>query len=254
MAQDAYALTLVQDCLLIDCTRIYMTSRLTLHILVLINLMLWGGISYAQKAQGPVEVLIYTSPLRSVPYINSGFATLGIETIIKEKVGISIEAGVKYADATGRRSDTSFVASEGFSARAELKLYENGLFDSRFKNDYLSIEYRYVSDNYNERYCFYRLDDFPEGGSFEDGFGVSKQVHMLTAKYGMLITWGKRFYFDPYIGLGLRYRQMTNTDRLELDESCVLCGDQRSWRRVHWEEYSGFSPNFSLGFKVGLRL
>jgi|GEM_PF-3733172 len=228
----------------------YITSVL------LVTLVVSTSVVHAQDGGGlgDVELRVFTSPMMVVPVIANPQVTLGVEMFVDETWSVSVEGGYKYMDTSNRQLDTAFVDSQGYSLRVEYKAYKNGIWDGRIGNDYLSLEYKYLSDQYNESYCYYDPQEISLGRSYEDHFSVAKKIHVLTAKYGVTVALGNKLYVEPFAGVGIRYRMVENTDRENVqDHGFLLCSGTPFVANREWDSNTGISPSFSLGIKFGIR-
>lgn len=193
---------------------------------------------------------IYTSPLQAMDVFSRPMLTIGGEYIAFDKVGLSLEYGYKFMDIDDY--DSLIVDSKGYSYRIEFKYYDINLIKSNRIRDYISLEYRYIKDNYNSQFEY--ATDSTYQTLVTENYAVLKDIYIGNVKFGVILNLGKAVYFDIYTGIGLRYRDVRNLNRT-FDENL---GHEHKWPEYFWtisdfEEYSGLKFNFSLGFKLGLR-
>lgn len=193
---------------------------------------------------------LYTSPLLAADLISHPIVSLGGEYIFLNQLGIAGEFGIKYRD--NSNCDTLWEKSQGYTYRLELKYYDIYKLKKRYLRNYISLEYRYIKDNHNEVYAYHQ--DTSSNYDIKDNYGVLKDIYVGNIKYGIIVGLGKRFYSDLYCGIGIRYRDIRNTNReynTDLGHEHAYVDDIFSpWGL---EETSGLYPNLSLGFKIGIR-
>jgi hypothetical protein len=216
------------------------------RLILLILLIQFGVDLYSQN----YLFKLYTSPLQAIDFISHPMVSLGGELIVLKRWGIAGEYGYKYTD--NSKADTVALNSEGNSYRFELKFYDIVKSKKGFIRNYVSLEYRYIKDNYNYAFSYHPNSTSTE--KIEDNFGVLKNIYTGNIKYGIIIGIGKRFYTDVYGGIGIRYRDVKNTKR-EYDPKS---GHEHAYPDDIFSDYnldekSGFYPNLSLGLKVGIR-
>jgi hypothetical protein len=114
------------------------------------------------------------------------------------------------------------------------------------------LEYRYIKDNHTESFD-YDVDSLSVDHS-TDCFGVMENIYIANIKYGILIRFGKRLYSDVYCGLGVRYRDIKNTHReYNKDLGHTPAYPDLQFGGYGLDDAAGLKPNFSLGFKFGIR-
>jgi hypothetical protein len=193
---------------------------------------------------------LYTSPLSAVDYISHPMVSLGGEYIFLDRLGLAAEYGIKYKD--NYKCDTLWEKSKGYTYRIELKYYDIHKFKKGSLRNYISLEYRYIKDNHNEVFTYHQ--DTSSVDDIKDNYGVLKDIYIGNLKYGIIIGLGKRFYTDVYCGIGIRYRDVRNTHREynpDIGNEPAYVDDIFS--SFGLEEESGFYPNLSFGFKIGIR-
>lgn len=195
---------------------------------------------------------LYTSPLQSINIFAGCIPTLGCEYIAFNKIGICGEIGYKLTDFI--KSDSIIVPSFGITGRIELKYYDVAVKKNRFVRDYLSLEYRYIKNHYNQNITYVIDSSYSTPSS--DVFGIKKEINIGNIKYGTLICIGKIMYLDVYSGFGIRYRNIQNVGRsynpnlghrFYYPENLGFIG-------VFEEDDPGLNFNFTIGIKVGIRL
>jgi len=217
------------------------------RILQLIILIVVNSNLYSQKQ----PLRLYTSPLFAIDILSRPTLTLGSEFIILKHLGIATEFGFKVKDM--KDYDTTILGSIGYTYRFELKYYDVGFFKIGNLNNYLSLEYRYIKDEHNEKTDYYENSQSVE--LITDNYGVKENIYVGNIKYGIIIDLGKRIYFDAYCGIGLRYRDIVNIKREYNEDIGHKLAHADAWLSgFGLKETSGFYLNPSLGFKFGIRI
>lgn len=223
-----------------------MTKKIVLIVLIAISIN-----SYSQK-DTTSRFKVYTSPLQIIDFCSRQMITLGCELKVLKRVSISGEFGYRYHSM--RDYDTVFVKSKGYSYRFEIKFYGPYFFKNKKRFlDYLSIEYRYIIDDYNSKFN-YSADSLREI-KLTDNYGILKDIYIGNIKYGFILSLGKRTYFDIYAGIGLRYRDVKNVNR-EFDYNLghEFWTPENFWTISDFKEDAGLKFNISLGFKFGIKI
>jgi hypothetical protein len=193
---------------------------------------------------------LYTSPLLAVDFISRPMISLGGEYVISDKWGIAAEFGLKYKN--NYEHDTTWIKSKGYTYRFELKYYDIHKFKKSNLRNYISLEYRYIKDNHTESFD-YDIDSLSVEHT-TDYYGALENIFIGNIKYGLIIRLGKRFYTDVYCGLGIRYRDIKNTHReYNTDLGHEPAYVDNLFTGYGLDDNAGLKPNFSLGFKFGIR-
>jgi hypothetical protein len=201
---------------------------------------------------------IYTSPMQLIDAFSRPMATLGGEWRFASAWALSAEGGVKLCDIAP--ADTTWIPSEGYTARFEAKWFVSDRL-AIGPNTYLSAEYRWILDRNNYSVSYY-LDD-PEGAAdsatvdyIYDDFGVIQLVQVANVKMGVLVPLGKHLYLDMYTGLGIRWRDVSNTHReyAGSPQENLTFNHPGAWLgKLESDEMDTRLANFSMGFKFGWR-
>lgn len=222
--------------------RLFQLRQLIFVFLICSNL-------YSQSDSAKKIIRIYTSPFQAIDFSSRPMITIGSELIALNRIGLSAEFGYKYKDVDN--FDTIFIKSKGYSYRFEIKIYYLKIINIKRFQDYLSLEYRNIKDDFNSMF-YYSADSLRENRLTED-YAVQKDIYIGNIKYGMIFGFGKIMYVDIYCGIGIRYRDIININRT-FDENL---GHEHWWPEYFWtigdfEEYSGLKFNFSFGLKFGI--
>jgi hypothetical protein len=206
--------------------------------------------TYSQK-DSTFRFGIYTSPLQAIDIFSRPMVTIGGEYIVFNKIGLSIEYGYKFKNVDSY--DSLIVDSKGYSYRFEIKYYNINLIKSYHFRDYISLEYRYIKDDYNSQFEY--ATDSTHQTLVTDNYAIKKDIYVGNVKFGVIFNLNKVIYFDIYTGIGLRYRDVRNINRT-FDENL---GHEHKWPEYFWtisdfEEFSGLKVNFSFGFKLGIKI
>jgi len=196
---------------------------------------------------------VYTSPPSILDIFSRQMVTLGGEVILLNHFGIGGEYGFKFKDL--RDTDTSYIKSNGYSYRFELKYYDIDFIKIGNLKNYISLEYRQIKDNLNDEYEYYRDSQSVE--LVVDNFGVKKNIYIANIKYGIIVNLGKRLYIDAYCGIGIRHRVIKNINREYNEDLGHELGHVDAYAdptNFNFEETSGNYFNPSLGFKFGVKI
>ncbi len=214
--------------------------------LVFILLLFCQSLSAQNEAEKKLR--IYTSPLQLIDVLSRPMITLGGEYILFNRLGLSSEFGIKYKDVLDY--DSTFVNSKGYSYRFELKFYDIFAENTRLR-DYISLEYRYIKDDYNCKHTFY-TDDSSQS-LVTDNFGILKDIYVANIKYGMVIKLNRLMFIEPYTGLGIRYRDVKSVGRTYDQESVYMEEYPDCFGNIGaFDDFVGFLWNVSMGLKLGV--
>jgi hypothetical protein len=184
---------------------------------------------------------------------------------------------VAYEKWTGKRFSTQLMASWlfpnsllhaqnnatnafGFRAAIEEKFY---LRNNAPKGSYIGFEIDYLQNKYYDTDNFgtpnanldssgvniYYNDTNFVDSYYSDTYGINKKNISFNIKWGhQIIT--KRFVFDYYIGLGLRYRNVSHFDRINPNDKWQP-NRHFSFYRVFNKEGKYWTVSIPLNFKIG---
>lgn len=203
------------------------------------------------------KLFVYTSPLKPFDFFSIPTISLGTEYFISNNFSVSAEYGVLFPDAKIKKHTISYLEEKAFSYRFETKWYNGiNLTKNVHLNEYIGLEFREISSQYNEYLDYYDKNDpiFQEN-YIRDDFATEKRVTIVNLKYGLLVPVGKRFYFDLYTGVGLRIKRF-NRINLEYDSEIhnIKSDNFFSFAFQDFQDYDKKNLfNFSLGCKFGIK-
>jgi hypothetical protein len=217
--------------------------------LILTNFYLFAFIlfslkSFAQSGIKDNALLITVSPLALADMYDGASLRLGAETKLNQKVGLALEGGtyLTYLKSTK-------INPQGFLIRPSVKYY----FSQKSPGKFLAVEYMYKDQKYNF------IDSIVlNNNRFEKEYGMKRIVHSVVVKYGKLIDLGKKFVFEWYLGVGVRYMRSHSTLTPE-EEDGILSGEAGDCpiqediiRLTGTHIYPDFRGGVKIGYKIGL--
>lgn len=111
---------------------------------------------------------------------------------------------------------------KGYRLAVEEKFYLN---KSAPIGPYISLELNYMKNRYKDIWNFGVKDIFSDTAynytNYPDTFGIKKQTYSINLKFGYQL-FVKRFSFDFYAGLGLRYKDVSHFDRKNPDDEMEM--------------------------------
>jgi hypothetical protein len=129
---------------------------------------------------------------------------IGLEVNLYKNLSVYIEGSGyflinnNFFDLDGRLSNV-----KGDIIKCELKYYLNQY--SEFKRNYLSVQGFYKKQSFDWQ------DSIHLTPAYLTTFRDFKNVYAFDIKYGQVITYKKRFIVDWYIGIGVRFKNVTST-------------------------------------------
>jgi len=192
-----------------------------------------------------------------VDFVNIPTIQAGMEYRLSSHISWYNELGIQYVHL---RADTSFLTPHGFKLKTELRYYYKKVAGARTpaKEYYYGINAFYNNSSYNRQITYY-----PKNDTAVDGYGVRKQVLGGNLLLGVQMGGGrgkftKKFLFDLYMGLGVRFRWI-NTISKDVGESNInwAIDFPNIFRETREPEIvGGFStrPNLTLGVRLCYRL
>lgn len=204
-------------------------------------------------------LFIYTTPLRTINPFSIPSATLGAEYFIKQNISISAEYGIKLPNIELSNTNEKILKDKSSIYRLESKYYNAiNLTKNVHLNEYLGFEIIQKRSQFNDNISYFeKNNNNPEDiVKIDDLFGVKKQATIINLKYGLLVPINERFYFDFYTGLGIRLKRFKSIDKEFNPEIHEIYYEDRLPFFDFNESYGTDSnlPNFSLGFKFGIKL
>ncbi len=184
---------------------------MTNTIKILLSVIIFCSLSICVYAQND-RVSIKLAPLALIDDISMPAIQSGIEFKLSKHFSWYNEVGIKYRKCINERSDTPFVASDGYKIKSELRYYfsdtKAGLFKEPVGGFYVGGNLFFINDNHNTKITYYPNKD--SSNPKQDAFGVHKKVLGLNLIGGFQHSVYKNFLIDFYGGIGMRIRMVTN--------------------------------------------
>jgi hypothetical protein len=161
---------------------------------------------FAQKKKPVIEFC----PICLVDEISFPTIQAGVSFYFSDRFSLYNEVGVKYRKGYYEDSDTSFIGSRGIKLKTEFRynIFKTNKF---LKNSYVAFNIFYNNETHNTTIGYYFQKDSLK--NWVDGFGVKKSV----IGFNLLLGWKKniwnKFSFNPYVGLGLRFVNISTVSK-----------------------------------------
>jgi len=199
--------------------------------------------SFGQSDVEPHKLLLTVSPAHLIEFYHGTSANIGAEVALNNSFSFYGEVG-KYLP-------NSILANnyyqKGTTLLGELKYYFwTSKSDSKH---YVSLQYMHGSQSYT------RAD--PIGPVNEETsfsvYDVDKEFQDLSVRYGILFVNSKRLVLNPYIGIGLRYQQVSTSIT---NEEMANLNFYSNWSPHQWIHQNGnrFYAKAHLGIRIGIKL
>lgn len=208
-------------------------------------LLLAAHISFGQNDSvpniPPAKLVVKLAPLSLVPVYINPCVKAGVEYRFNNPMALYGEVG-------------SFIYSaKGFTSKLEFKYYlRESIYRARECN-YISAELYYKREAY-DTYDTITPDPVDgEVGFPKTEYSVFKQVQCFTVKYGVMQVYRRGFVLDFYAGLGIRFKQATNT--LSAEDNANMPATSDYGPNLFINKAGNFIyPNFDAGVKIGWRI
>lgn len=216
----------------------------------------WKACSALGQARyDSANVFVHLYPLQAVDLISRNMFVVGAEYRTAGRWTFGAGGGFKLFDDGPR--DTMWVNPYGYSVHAEVKRYFKE--PHRRIRFFVSCEYRWITEGRNRSLRYYDEREVVQGQGvdvwYTDAFGEDLEIHVLNAKFGVMVLLHNHWYLEPYSGWGVRWRSI-DVSNIEYTLNPYA---RQSWRD-NWPlgDYHPTDPrspvlNFSLGLKVGYR-
>lgn len=186
--------------------------------------------------------LIIKTPILSYIDIFGGLSyRLGTEFNIYKNITGGVEFGKYFSYQSENR--------KGGILRAEIKLYRN---NKKRAGDFFSVEYLYKNTTFNF------VDSFavPAKPRYQKEYEIHKEISCLTLKWGNLSVYKKRFVYEWYLGVGVRYYSRAYNNLTNEENEHILVGEGHGDLVGHAIRLVGkrFTPNLNAGIKIGYLL
>ena len=204
---------------------------------------------------------IKLSPLSLIDEFTFPTIQGGLEIKLSNRITWYNEVGIKYRQSSFEVSDTSFLKSYGFKVKTEIRYYLPGIFGLENTNNSMSGYYVggnifYNRDCHNTKIEYYLKKD--STNLLVDNFAVKKDVFGANLVLGLQEPIWNNLLLDLYTGLGIRFRNISNSHR-EYDpgKDYTIGPIDFNYRamRDNIDMLEGFSSTFNLtlGFRLCYR-
>jgi len=200
-------------------------------------------------AQNEVETIyknqIKLSPVRLITTIRG--IQLSYERQISGKLSTQLTASYIVDLLPYHFAD--FTKMTGYSLGIEQKYF---LGKTKIKRRYLSADFTFLDSNFDMVHSFAYI---PSGDSlrtfYSDTISVSRKTSTLSIKYGVQYCL-KHFVFEINAGIGIRYRDVTHTNKLHQDAVWERSREPNALDELFSDGHY-FTLNIPLGLKIGYR-
>ncbi|HTB05581.1 MAG TPA: DUF3575 domain-containing protein [Bacteroidia bacterium] len=214
-----------------------MRLKITILILFITNL------SHAQIGSGNSKFCIEIAPLSWLANLEGYSYQLGTEFRLDNHLSGYVSGEGYFRGGDGDRSNNV----RGYNVRLELKYY----FNRDAGGQYVSIEGMYKKQEFNWQ------DSIHTTPAYQTTFRVSKDVSCLTAKYGCQFLHKSRIVLDCFVGLGVRFKNVTTT-LTQQQVNGLKYNDDSSYEsdEIGYLVKPGMYvlPNLEAGFKIGYQI
>lgn len=209
----------------------------------LLFLLLIAGVAFGQDSIihiQPTRLVVKLAPLSLVPVYIKPSIRAGVEYRFKNPWSVYTELG------------TYFSVSKGFTGKLELKYnFSDYAYGKGTESEYVSAELYYKRQTYDTYDSIAPTDGDP--GFPKTEYSVSKHVQCFTVKYGRMKVFPSGFVIDVYVGLGIRFKQATNTLSAEANANMPATSDFGPNLFIN-KAGNFIYPNFDAGLKIGWRI
>ena len=210
------------------------------NTILIFCLLLVSMVSHGQdnnENYGSNKICIKVAPLALLDTYGGSSYRGGTEFKLFNNFSFALECGSYFRNINGLTN------IRGYTIKSELKFY----LDRNEKNTgrYFSMEYFYKRQNYNF------TDSFQGPTTYFKTYNINKYITALTIKYGVLEVSKKGFLFDAFVGLGIRFRNVTTNLNNGEEEKCL-----EDSQITYFENTTFYKivPNIDLGIKIGYRI
>lgn len=186
------------------------------------------------------------------------YPTLQISVERKINPYFSVNAEVGYQLYDFSKPDTIFLKSKGFKANLEGRVYLFKMLHSRIESKrnefYVGLQLFYRENESTNSLDYSPKDD--DTKQYTDNFGTKRTAKGFNVTFGNQISVSKKIILEPFIGLGMMNRKITNSD-IEYNETKHTrngTGLKPLFQKLDLEESSGNLFNFCFGLRIGYKL
>lgn len=207
------------------------------------------------------RLLFKIAPLALIDEIEFPAIQGGLEVSLSKKMSWYNEFGFRYRTALYESDDTNFVARRGYRIKSEVRYYfkdPDSKIAGRLTGYYLAANLFYMKNVDSKHVAYYYHHD--TSVFISDDFGMTKKVWGGNFIVGNQMYLGKRFLFECYGGLGLRFRDIVTVGR-EFDHERDTEYRGHYWRftdlsggRPELKDGKSATINISIGVRFAYRL
>lgn len=234
--------------------------RHRLAAVVLLSILRSAAFAQGTNATNvPFQWYLHTYPAQLIDIASRPMAMFGAEYLLSEKWSVLAAGGVKIGEPYASATDTVWTIARGYGTRLGVKRYLEGHAVRR--GWYASIEYRWIHEQGTQQVWY--VDSMARDTAglraprVEDYFGFVQDIHVIDLKCGR--TWHRgRFMLDVYMGLGIRFKDVRNTN-IEFGEYPNMILDEPRHPNVDNIRRKNriaaladpVMPNIALGLRLG---
>lgn len=220
-----------------------------MKIFLQIIFLLPVSIAYSQEK----NIIIKFDPPALTDFISGQSVVGGIEIPMANHFSLYSEFGVRIAQSYIDARDSSLIPSTGFRIKSELRYYLKDKKVQPLLTPYVAVNIFYIQDHHTSEI------DYTLGSgttTYTDAFGVKKNVFGTNTLIGLQERFWKRFVFDIYGGLGLRFRHISSVGKQynsKTDDYNGATDVNIPDIVLKQESKDGFIvlPNLTLGIRLG---
>ena len=204
---------------------------------------------------------IFFAPLNLFDFVNPNFQ-IGYERFVAKKWALQIEGGIiinhsveNYLIDRVKGIDDCPYTNKGFRVRGSVKYV---FLDKRKVKIYVSPELFYFK-NKSGINCSFSVSDpdfeYSFGTAPNDGaYGYTQFLYNdeekmgVNMKAGIKLLLGKRFFFEPHLGIGFAYRNVIQTGKENENDKLLY-----SWGILDKAAPDKWVPTIPFNFKIGFR-
>jgi len=212
-------------------------------------------LSSSGYAQGR-DVILKFSPLAMADLLSFPAIQAGAEVRLSERLSWYNELGIKYSNGVINTTDSSFIPSNGFRLKSEVRYYFHREGKRHFSAPgyYFAANAFFVQDHYNTQ-----VDYYTNTSVVTDAFGVEKRTFGMNLLAGRQFAFYKRFMLDVYCGFGFRFRNIKTigesfnsiTDTLVSPIDLTFPSAKAS---IDANPGNSILPNFTMGLRLCFKL
>ena len=207
---------------------------------ILLILLLSTNILVGQNDNDKDKVCIKIAPLALLDIYSGMSPRIGIEYKLKDNYSLYNEIGTYVPNVNGMSNNKGYLAKLEFKAYLNKEKYALG--------SYISAELFYKHQSYGT-YDSISVSQI----KYLKNYSVGKNVTCFTIKVGVLGQLDNGIIFEPFIGLGLRHRDISSTLTGEENNNIQQAGSPRTNDSSNRAGIFNVL-NFDMGVKIGYRI